>query len=215
MRFDLGSDKVRSEPEVSAMPSKSPAKKRPAKKRVTKKRVTKKQTAAKRPKKAAKKTTRKTRPAKRKAARKAESPAGLTPAIKHTIVEALKIGHFRTMAARLAGLDKRTITRWMSDGEKPDATKKLREFVRDVRAAEAEACDTGVKALHGLVKGGDRQAIKLFLSKKDPEWGDEAKRALKAAMDAMVEVIEDELEPDVARRVRAALASRLTRAGGR
>lgn len=170
------------------------------KKRATKKRATKKR---RRPRKAAA----------AKQVRVDESPGGLTAAVEKRIVDALEKGHFRNTAARMADIDPRTLKRWMHDSRGEGASAKLVRFAQRVERAEAKATDLGVKALTKLVSEGDGASVRFYLQKKDEEWGDKAKRALRGAVDAVVDVVKEELEPDVARRVCEAIARRLVAEG--
>lgn len=134
----------------------------------------------------------------------------LNARLTRRIVKEIEQGNFRKHAAEVAGVDERTVKEWMRKGQRPDARDPYKSFAAAVIRAEAKAISDGVKEIAAARKKGDTRATQWFLSRKAPnEWGDKARQALKEAIDTVLEVVEDELGPDVAARIFEAATRRL------
>jgi hypothetical protein len=59
--------------------------------------------------------------------------------VRARILEVLRAGGSRRQAARVAGIDPRTLRRWIERGATADPLGRWHEFHRDVR--EAESCE--------------------------------------------------------------------------
>lgn len=97
-------------------------------------------------------------------------PSKFTPKTQEAILELLRAGNFREVAAEGAGIDKRTFMRWMKAGRKKPSSPEG-AFVTRVREAEREAEIAMVKAVV-LGAAQDPKHAEWFLERKFPErWG--------------------------------------------
>jgi len=94
-------------------------------------------------------------------------PTKLTPELAGRIVELVKLGNFREVAARQFGIPPETMARWMSRKGEP-----YRSFQRKVEETESQAEALLVAKLMSAAVGGDLDACKWYLTRKFPErWG--------------------------------------------
>lgn len=97
-------------------------------------------------------------------------PSTITEAVKKQFLAFLKLGNYRSVAAKLCGVSLNSINRFAwKDG------KENREFRDDIEKAEAQAEAIAVGKLVEKVKVGDMKAIEFFLARKFTErWGNNA-----------------------------------------
>jgi predicted DNA-binding transcriptional regulator AlpA len=88
----------------------------------------------------------------------------LSPSRMERLLDALREGNRRGIAARLAGVSEPTFYRWMADRRPP-----FRQFRESVELAEAEAEATAVKTLRKAMLRNPRVAM-WFLENRSPEW---------------------------------------------
>ncbi len=90
---------------------------------------------------------------------------------RETIIEALRRGNSRRTAAALAGVDHKSITRWLQRGaEAPDGST-WRQFAEAVAHAEAAAAGEMVEIIRrdAVVEGNAKSAM-WWLERRDPEF---------------------------------------------
>ncbi|SDH70051.1 Helix-turn-helix domain of resolvase [Sinosporangium album] len=81
-------------------------------------------------------------------------PTLLTPELQQQIVTILEQGRTITDAAALCGIGRRTIHRWLADGELDNADEAMRHFWRAVTHARAKGRAVLVDAAFEDVRGG-------------------------------------------------------------
>jgi hypothetical protein len=143
-------------------------------------------------------------------------PLTLTPETADKIVAALKMGNYRSAAAKYAGIEPATMRLWGSRanrGEQPFV-----DFIARVKAAEGEAEASLVATIRRAANDTWTAAAWLLERKHAPKWGkrdmswENQKREKRAAQIAeLAEIPIDELERMVtaekARRARDAAAT--------
>lgn len=103
-------------------------------------------------------------------------PCDLTPEKVKRYCEALRAGHWRSVAARLAGVHPATARRWRQQGRQ-EAAGEFHDFEAAAVAAEAENEDRDVRALANLAELGDVKAITWRLSHRYPtRWSEPRQR---------------------------------------
>ena len=126
-------------------------------------------------------------------------PTKFTPEVRDKIVDVLRRGNYRVVAADYAGVGIRTLNLWMKAGrEDPDSEFGvfLRACLEAERLAEIEMVDVVRNA--GAI---DYKAAAWYLGRKQPErWGDRAYRELRHKGDAnaplRIEIITLDKEPE-------------------
>ena len=94
----------------------------------------------------------------------------LTPEVEERIVSSIKSGNFRNTAAKWAGIDERTLRRWMRAGSK-SRKGPFKDFVRRVLEAE-KAAEMRCVALVMKAASGDAKHAEWWLERKYPQrWG--------------------------------------------
>lgn len=107
-------------------------------------------------------------PRKRKA--KAGRPSSMTPEVVDKLLQALRAGNFRNVAAEWAGIEDRTLRNWMAKGQ-AEKKGRHRDFFRRVMEAEQAA---EIRAVGLLMKAAENDAkhAAWWLERKFPErWG--------------------------------------------
>lgn len=66
------------------------------------------------------------------------APSKFTVAVKSRILEVLRVGASRQTAAALAGIDVRSLSRWLEKGRSAAEGSAYRQFWLDVKEAEAQ-----------------------------------------------------------------------------
>lgn len=100
-------------------------------------------------------------------------PSRLTEPVMHSIIESIRGGNYRGIAAQCAGIPEVTMYTWMQHGKKAkDDNNKHRAFYLRVLKAEAEAEINSLKHIK-LAEQKDWRAAMTFLERKAPErWAD-------------------------------------------
>ncbi len=94
-------------------------------------------------------------------------PTKLTPAIQEKIVQALSIGSYRGDAAEYAGIDPKTLRRWLVRGiQEPES--EYGDFRSAVLEAESRAKVTAMSCITKASRGGDWKAAAYWLERKHP-----------------------------------------------
>jgi hypothetical protein len=97
-------------------------------------------------------------------------PTVLTPAIHQIIVDAITIGMYEAEAARLAGIDKTTLSKWKVQAAKKAGTPYSNLF-NDMRDAMVKGEFNLATTVAGQARTDGRLALEV-LSRKFPErWG--------------------------------------------
>jgi len=94
----------------------------------------------------------------------------LSPEVENKILEVLREGNFREVAARAAGITGRTLKRWMAAG-KDEPEGPFGAFHRAVLEAEKDAEEKAVRTIRAAGEK-DWRALAFFLERRFPErWG--------------------------------------------
>ena len=97
-------------------------------------------------------------------------PSKLTPTSHKRVVEAIRRGGYRAVAAEYAGIGEATLYRWLADGAKQDVGP-YRELWEAVKKAEA-AAELGDISIIKKAARKNWQAAAWLLERKHPErWG--------------------------------------------
>lgn len=95
-------------------------------------------------------------------------PSKFTQAVRDKILEAIRWGNYRPVAAAYAGIGHRTLNTWLAQGAKEESGAYF-TFRQDLLAAENEAEINAVKA---VLQDPDVKHKQWFLERKFPErWG--------------------------------------------
>lgn len=123
-------------------------------------------------------------------------PSELTPQVREKLVQALAIGNYRGDAARFAGIDPTTLSRWMRRGrEEPQGPfAELRDAVLD---AEAKAKVMALGCVTKAIRDGDWKAAAWYLERKHPhQYAEKSHLFLVAkALEQMEEAAEEAGSP--------------------
>jgi transposase len=95
-------------------------------------------------------------------------PQCFTPAKAARIVRAIRRGLPYKLAAAAGGVSFNTFVRWRNEGSKPDGVPHFRQFLNQVRRAEAEAA----QRLFGLIEERAKehwQAAAWLLERRHPD----------------------------------------------
>lgn len=134
-------------------------------------------------------------PAKNKGGR----PPKLTDEVQKDILSALYAGNYVNVAVEYAGIHKSTFYLWCKLGrEKPRS--KYGKFLTEVRKAIRAAEVNYVAILQQAAKNGNVDAVKFWLSRKNPRrWGEKSKIELDQTVDTSVVVkyVDDWRKADV------------------
>ena len=93
--------------------------------------------------------------------------AKITPEKIGALTEALGAGHYREIACKLAGIDRKTLLNWLKRGER-EKTGLYRELYTAVEKAEADAEVYHLKNIETAAKK-NWFASAWFLERKHPE----------------------------------------------
>lgn len=100
------------------------------------------------------------------------SPQLLTPGVRAKLVEAILDGLSHTQAARYAGINPNTLTKWIRKGEAARSGAE-HDLVRIIEVAEAQLERALVVAIKTAAFGGDWRAAEALLKRRFPDrWGD-------------------------------------------
>jgi hypothetical protein len=113
-------------------------------------------------------------------------------------------GHMQATADQL-GISRQTLSYWKRD------TPEILQAFKDARA---EMVDNAELALYNAVLDGEAWAVKYYLSTQGQDRGYvervEIKNMVEQELQVVVEMLEEELAPDVFMQVAAVLARRMT-----
>jgi hypothetical protein len=99
-------------------------------------------------------------------------PHKLTAAVQGRIVEAVRAGATREQAAAAAGIGKRTLQRWLAQGEGNRPPARFERFAAALREAEAGMVVDAVEGIQEAARAGDWRARAWLLERRHPaEWG--------------------------------------------
>lgn len=93
----------------------------------------------------------------------------LTPEVQQRIVEVIRAGNYVSVAARFAGIGRRTFYKWMARGEREESGP-YRDFYVAVRQAEAFAEVRAVAILQSEMKDNWRAALGYLERKFPTRW---------------------------------------------
>ncbi len=95
-------------------------------------------------------------------------PSKLTHAVQERVVQALCLGNYRQIAAAYAGIDERTLRRWLQQGtNEPDGP--YRDFRDAVHSAEAKSQVMSMGCVGQAARNGDWRAAAWMLERRVPE----------------------------------------------
>lgn len=118
-------------------------------------------------------------------------PSKFTEATREKVLTALRMGHYRSVAAAYAGISHETLRRWLKEAENPTADAEFRGFRDsvDVAEAQAEAIDLGL--IRQAARDGEWRAAAWRLERSHPDrWGkkDRSEVHVSGQIDHSVEV---------------------------
>lgn len=128
--------------------------------------------------------------------------ARLNDDVHRTIVDAMRMGSYLTVAARLAGLSESTLNKWMARGRKDlvegRTSTRYARLVTDIERGEAGAELRAIGVVQAAARAGDWRAASWWLTHRHPDrWTDQTK------VTAQVEVSSEEFTAVVAELVAA------------
>lgn len=98
-------------------------------------------------------------------------PDALTPEAGEKILSAVRAGAFLKEAAEHAGVDERTVYRWLERGEQSGQPAKFGQFRQALMRARADA-HVGAVAIIRRAMSEDWRAAAFYLERTDPKrWG--------------------------------------------
>jgi hypothetical protein len=104
-------------------------------------------------------------------------PTKLTAELRDTILDAIKLGNYASVAAQFAGIDKRTFFTWMKNGLEGKAPVYV-QFRKAVKEAEALAEARAIQIIAEAAMD-NWQAAAWYLSRKHGRrWGDKSKHEI-------------------------------------
>ncbi len=95
-------------------------------------------------------------------------PSRFTEQTRKKIVWALRLGNFRKIAARYAGISERTLCDWLQQGKEQDDTD-FADFREDVLEAEQAAEVRALGVIQQAANNGHWKAACWFLERKFPQ----------------------------------------------
>ena len=95
-------------------------------------------------------------------------PSKLTPEVQEKIVQALHLCNHRKHAAEFAGIEERTLRRWMARGKNPN-DHEYTAFRAAVVEAEAKAKVMAMGCIAKASRDGDWRAAAWLLERRNPE----------------------------------------------
>ena len=134
--------------------------------------------------------------------RHGETPGGgrqtkLTAEVQDTIVRAIEVGNYASVAAGAAGIGERTYWRWMEQGERDAEAGKdsiYQRFRQAVKKAEDEA-EVAAVAYVRRAMPGNWQAAMTYLERKHPaKWGRRDRHEHTGADGGPIEITEAQMQ---------------------
>lgn len=123
--------------------------------------------------------------------------ARLTDDVYNTIVEYVSAGNYLETAAAAAGVDIRTVRRWIRDGADPESEYAV--FRREVLRSEAEAEHKLVSFLQDCAAAGDPRPAQWWLERRHPaKWSLRIQHVVGEQFEAVISRIE-QLEERIGR----------------
>lgn len=107
----------------------------------------------------------------------------LTPAVEQRIVEAIRAGNYRAIAARAAGIDERTLFRWTERGSRFD------EIMAERRQLSTDALKRAVKNLGLRPRNNSRRALLAALERHERRFAEFAENVERAAAEAELKYV--------------------------
>lgn len=108
-------------------------------------------------------------------------PCKLTPELQAALCESLASGVDRKNAALKAGINERTLRRWLKAGREGGGAEFV-SFLSAVKKAEAEAIAMRVRQINSAAMSGSWQAAAWWLERRHPDlYGSERKRLRELA----------------------------------
>jgi hypothetical protein len=115
---------------------------------------------------------------------------GLTPKVHERVVQAIRLGLPRELAAEAAGIDERTLYRWLQRAAGDDAPDRFRALAEDVRRGTAQWAARTVHDIQRDDPGGRNRrwllAVRLpehFSERRQVEHSGQLEVALAAELD--------------------------------
>lgn len=130
-------------------------------------------------------------------------PTDLTPDVHARIVETVRQGNFRETAAAAAGVDVRTMRRWLYRGAQGEAPYAA--FSADLDAAEAES---EVADISAIASADDWKAIAWRRERMSNRWQLRLRVEVTKELDSLLDALEAEFanEPGIYERILAIAA---------
>lgn len=100
------------------------------------------------------------------------APSKFSPDVAARVIQALRGGNYRNVAAAYAGIHYTTLRKWLIDAEKPDAPQELIDFANAVEKAEADAEVADLALIRRAAQDKDWRAAAWIRERRSPErWG--------------------------------------------
>lgn len=120
-------------------------------------------------------------------------PTSLTPEVQRIIVEALREGMYREVAATLAGIHRDSLFAWMARGATGE--EPFKSFSDAVKSAEAEAEREVVREARSGCEGWQARAW-LAERRWPSRWGGRVRATVNDELTAVLKRIEAKLDPE-------------------
>lgn len=99
-------------------------------------------------------------------------PSKFTEETKAKVVQALRGGNYRNVAAQYAGISHATLRNWLKNGQDPENYPDYAEFLEQVEKAEADGEVASLALIRRAASDGNWNAASWMLERKSPErWG--------------------------------------------
>lgn len=99
-------------------------------------------------------------------------PSKFTPEVREKVLTALRMGHYRAVAATYAGISHETLRRWVKEAENPTADPEFRAFRNEIQIAESQAEVIDLGFIRQAARDGEWRAAAWRLERAHPDrWG--------------------------------------------
>lgn len=134
------------------------------------------------------------------------APAKFTPEVATTILNQVRLGNFRSTAARAAGINQKTLREWLHKADKCRDGHPLKDFAQALRKFEAQAEARDI-ALIGSAGKEDWRAVAWRRERMQPrKYGLRVRVEVERELQAMLTRLHRELPAELYERVLQALA---------
>jgi transposase-like protein len=118
-------------------------------------------------------------------------PSKFTPEVREKVLQALRMGHYRSVAATYAGISHETLRRWMKEAENSTADPEFRAFRNEIDVAESQAEVIDLGFIRQAARDGEWRAAAWRLERAHPDrWGkkDQSEVHITGQIDHNIEI---------------------------